>query len=249
MPESRDEFYVGYLPIPVGHLRFIRITVPVMLWILVVCSTAIVYFQRSPGDAVWDQGKPIQRTGVLCERPYPHVVVEPGDATPVFLVEQGKRGAIVRCQGLDGKVVRITGWKLERDGREIIELAPEAAAIEVLSSEAPSQPTQRDLGEVSLTGEIVDYKCFLGAMKPGDGKSHKACAALCISGGIPPMLVTQDVNGARQYVLLAGSDGGPLATSISELAGEPVRVAGRVREVGALRMLSILPDAIVRTAR
>ena len=30
---------------------------------------------------------------------------------------------------------------------------------------------------------------FDGAMKPGDGKTHKGCAALCLRGGIPPALM------------------------------------------------------------
>ena len=38
---------------------------------------------------------------------------------------------------------------------------------------------------VTLKGEIIDPKCYLGAMKPGGGKTHKACAMRCIAGGIP----------------------------------------------------------------
>ena len=46
----------------------------------------------------------------------------------------------------------------------------------------------RAIGEVTLVGEVVDPKCWLGDMKPGDGKAHAACARLCMEGGIPPML-------------------------------------------------------------
>lgn len=239
MPETRDEFYVGYLPMPAGHLRFIRIAVPLTLWIMVACSAAIAYFQRSPGDASWDQGKTIQRTGVLRERPYPHLVFESAGTLPVFLVEQGKKGSAARCRGLDGTLIRVTGWKLDRDGREIVELVSEPSAIERLSGEVPKLAADQDLGSADIDGEIVDYKCYLGAMKPGDGKTHKACAALCIAGGIPPMLVTRDHNGGRQYVLLAHESGGPMPTWISELAGEPVRVSGRLHERGSLRTLYV----------
>ncbi len=239
MAETRDEFYVGYLPMPAGHLRFVRIAIPLTPWILVACGAVIAYFQRSPGDAVWDQGKTIQRTGVLRERPYPHLVFESETTTPVFLVEQGKRGSAPRCKGLDGTLVRVTGWKLDRDGREIVELAPEPTAIERTPGEVPALSADRDLGSVYIDGEVVDYKCYLGAMKPGDGKTHKACAALCLTGGIPPMLVTLDANGGRQYVLLAHESGGPMPAWISELAGEPVRVSGHLHEQGNLRILYV----------
>lgn len=232
-----DEFYVGYLPMPAGHLRFVRIAVPAILWIMVASAAAIAYFQHSPGDGQWDQGNTVNRTGVLHELPYPHLSF-PGTGTmPVFLVEQGKKGTAARCKGLDGKLVRATGWKLERDGREILELIPESGAISVQGGEAPSAPEDRDLGPVELSGEVVDYKCYLGAMKPGDGKTHKACAALCITGGIPPTLVTIDANGKRDYIVLAYDNGGPMPKWISELAGEPVHISGHLHERGTLRVV------------
>jgi hypothetical protein len=96
-----------------------------------------------------------------------------------------------------------------------------------------------------LAGEIVDYKCFLGAMKPGDGKTHKACAALCISGGIPPMLVSFDERGTRTYTVLVLDQG--RTPDLAEAAGEPVRVSGRLEVKGGLRVLTVIPDGVVRT--
>ncbi len=61
---------------------------------------------------------------------------------------------------------------------------------------------------VTLKGEIIDPKCYLGAMKPGGGKTHKACAMLCISGGVPPMLVTRDANKQETFYLLTTDQGG-----------------------------------------
>jgi hypothetical protein len=181
---------------------------------------------------------------VLWERPYPHLILDPGETTPVFLVEQGKHGSAARCRGLEGSRVRVTGWRLDRDGREVIELVPEPGAVERLP-DTPAAPYQdRERGPVSLWGEIVDYKCFLGAMKPGDGKAHKACAALCIDGGIPPVLVMLDVAGNRHYTLLASADGGPMGVWASEFAGEPVRVVGRMHEVGSLEVLWV--DSVSR---
>ena len=44
----------------------------------------------------------------------------------------------------------------------------------------------RPLGSLQIEGEIVDIKCWLGRMKPGDGRTHRACGQFCIQGGIPP---------------------------------------------------------------
>jgi len=235
MHEPRDEFYVGYLPMPAGFLRFIRIAVPSLLWVMVLAAAAVALSQRSPGNAVWEDGQPVERIGTLFERPYPHIVDGP---SVVFLVEQGKRGTQERAKGLDGAHVRVKGWKLERDGRQILELVPEADALRADPGTPASQVQSRSLGMATLRGEIIDYKCYLGAMKPGDGKAHKACAILCMSGGIPAMLVTREA-GEAVYTLLADPAGGPVAQNIIELAGEPVEVSGELVEVGPVRVLKV----------
>jgi nitrite reductase/ring-hydroxylating ferredoxin subunit len=47
-------------------------------------------------------------------------------------------------------------------------------------------------------GPLGDPKCFARAMKPGDGKTHKGCAVLCLRGGIPAVFVAAD----RVYLLV-----------------------------------------------
>lgn len=236
MAEPRDEFYVGYLPLPAGYLRFIRIAVPSLLWLMVLAAALVALMQRSPGNAVWEDGQPIERTGTLYEKPYPYIV---DGGAAVFLVEQGKRGTQDRARGLDGQRVRVTGWRLQRDGREILELVPEASALQPDSGSplADPRPT-KTLGPTTLRGEIVDYKCYLGAMKPGDGKGHKACAILCMTGGIPAMLVTHETAGPL-YTLLADANGDPIDEAIIAMAAEPVEVSGELVEVGPLRVLKV----------
>jgi hypothetical protein len=237
-----DEFYVGYLPMPAGHLRFVRIAVPVLLWLMVVCGVVFAILERRPGDAVWEDGKTVDIVGVVHERPYPYLVPTTGDAKPVFLVEQGKHGAAARMRGREGQSIRATGFRLSRDGREILELDGAESAVAAVQGVVPVQAAAHDLGDVTLRGEIVDYKCYLGAMKPGDGKGHKACAALCISGGIPPMLVGFE-GGGPTYTVLVGHGGGE---SFAPLAGEPVLVSGRLQELGGLRVLLTSAARVVR---
>ena len=41
--------------------------------------------------------------------------------------------------------------------------------------------------------------CFLGVMKPGRSKPHRACAVRCISGGIPPFKVPGHARGGVPF--------------------------------------------------
>lgn len=80
---------------------------------------------------------------------------------------------------------------------------------------------------VTLRGEIVDSKCHLGVMVPGEGKTHKDCASLCLRGGIPPALLVRDREGRSALLLLVTPSGDPVGQeAVVRLAGEPVEVTG-----------------------
>ena len=81
----------------------------------------------------------------------------------------------------------------------------------------------------TLVGEIVDTKCYLGAMKPGRGKPHRDCASLCIRGGIPAALLVRTEGGERHLVHLLNPQGQPLGRELLEWVGEPVEVWGTLR--------------------
>jgi len=75
-------------------------------------------------------------------------------------------------------------------------------------------------------------------MNPGEGKVHRDCAARCLSGGIPPALVTLDADGIHRIVLLTGEDGKPLPKqAYLARVGQPVSVRGRVWESRGLYYL------------
>jgi len=79
-----------------------------------------------------------------------------------------------------------------------------------------------------LIGEIVDTKCYLGAMKPGRGKPHRDCASLCIRGGIPAALLVRTENGERHLVHLV-SFGRPVGREVLDFVGQPIEVTGLLR--------------------
>jgi hypothetical protein len=242
-----DEFYVGYLPLPWGHSRFLRVAVPAVLWAMLLVSIGVAWTQRDPGPAVWDDGVEREWTGVLRATPYPMIEVTAGDdaGSIALLVEQGKRGAQARSAAFDGRRVRVRGWRLERDGRRIIELTPGAGAIEALGDDRVAAPVPSRLGEAVVEGEIMDAKCFLGAMKPGDGVAHRACAILCLTGGIPPMLVSRGAGGTR-YLLMTDEAGGPMPAEWIGLAGLPVRATGALERVGDVEVLRVRAGGVRR---
>lgn len=241
-----DEYYVGYLPTPPRHLRFIRVFAPAALWLLVVLAAGIAWTQRAPGAALWDLSQERTWEGTLRADPYPMIEVEGSQPRrALLLVEQGKLGA-ARAAALDGRRVRARGWLLERDGRAIVELSPEASALEAIEGEPAQAAEAERLGVVELSGEIMDSKCFLGAMKPGDGRAHRACAQLCIRGGIPPVLVTRDIAGTRQYFLLCDERLRAIDLGILPNVGIPVKVRGELLRRGEMLMLATAPDRIER---
>ena len=92
-----------------------------------------------------------------------------------------------------------------------------------------------------LVGEIVDTKCYLGAMKPGRGKPHRDCASLCIRGGIPAALLVRTDSGKRVLVHLTNLLGQPAGAELLEWVGEPVEVTGMLRRHDDRLLLIALP--------
>ena len=248
MPE-RDDFYVGYFPLPRAHRRFLQVALPLAVFLMVFSAAGIALKQRDPGAGVWQTGEASTWTGVVRFDPYPTLYVE-GEAPGVYLlVRMGKLGAHDAAAPFNDQLVTIRGRQLQRDGRRMIELddAPGSdPAITSLGGASPTTAPPSVLTPVTLSGEILDAKCYLGAMKPGDGKAHKACATLCIAGGIPPMLYTRAPDGSRTYTLLADESGAPILDPLLPFVGEPVTLSGRLERRAAGRVLRVDTGSIAR---
>jgi len=105
--------------------------------------------------------------------------------------------------------------------------------------------TQLSLGAATYRGEILDSKCWFGAMRPGHGKPHKSCASLCIRGGIPPALFV--TNKAEQPgLMLLTENKTSFGMSILPFVGEPVAIAGEVLQWNNLLFLDSSTSAITR---
>ena len=256
-----DEVYVGYRMLPRRHRLFLIVAVPLAIAGMVVGALGLATDARSWGDGFWETGAAREFRGTLTLEPYPMLHVHGGaDPESYLLVEMGKFGSRDRLAGMDSldrAAVAIRGRELRREGRRMIEIDPahdaEGDPVSVLASDIPAVRVGGSSwsGVVErLEGEIVDSKCYLGAMKPGAGRGHKACATLCISGGIPPVLVTRDGAGGVAYLLLTDEDGKGLAGSgldaIKPMIGERVALRGERGRAGSWRTFRLLPGGIER---
>lgn len=99
----------------------------------------------------------------------------------------------------------------------------------------------RPLGRVTLLGEIVDSKCYLGAMKPRCGRTHRGCAILCLKGGVPPQFVSPNRGTSPSRYLVASETLGPAHESLLELAGLPVVVDANVERLDDITVIRLAP--------
>jgi hypothetical protein len=104
--------------------------------------------------------------------------------------------------------------------------------------------TEQSLGRVSLKGEIIDPKCFFGVMKPGFGKIHRSCATRCLSGGIPPVLVTIDDTGVQEYYILTDESGNRIDGEILQMVGKPSEISGELYKTGTWYQLRVSSEDI-----
>ena len=258
MPESprvgNDEFYTGYLPqAPPGIGALARRTAVALLLLAALVAGLLAALQQPFPVSYFEFGNPRSFEGVLRLAPYPQLVVtrpgQPisGPATSTYLlVAPFKFGADSELAGLEGQHVRLQGTLVYRDDQTMVELVP--GSVEVQSPEPTRTAPQRSvsLGEKTLRGEIVDSKCYLGVMKPGSHKPHRACASLCIRGGIPPIFVVRSDGESAGHLLLVGADGRALGLEVLDFVAEPLEVTGEVMLVDDLWVLGAEPTSFKR---
>jgi hypothetical protein len=214
-PSTLSPIYVGYRPLPTQMRRSLLVLVPGIAVVLVLIAGVLALSQRNAGDGVWDATLTTYQ-GTLLAQPIPALLVISPEGVPavMLLAEEGKHGAQERVNALQGMRATVRGTSLMRGELRMVEIQKVSAVDDAASTtcEAVWQQETR-----AWRGEIVDAKCYLGAMKPGDGKAHKACATLCVRNGIPALFVTN--NEAR--VIMSAVD-----ASILQFIGEPVEVTG-----------------------
>jgi hypothetical protein len=256
-----DEFYIGWeAKAPLGIGSRVRRAVLLLLALAVAFPVLLAVAQRTIGVSVFEWGNLKDFSGVFQSQPYPHLLVpRPGAGTgpsafsSYYLVRPFKFGLDPAMAGpLDGKFVALRGTLIYRGNQTMIEVADGTLkpAADNGAQVARALAIQSvDLGRQTLTGEIVDSKCFLGVMNPGQLEPHRACAIRCISGGIPPVLLVRQQDGPALYLLLVSADGHPVNQQVLDLVAEPVEITGDVVRQGDLLILRADPATYRRVAR
>jgi len=243
----QDEFYIGYeAEMPRGLDSRIRRTAVAVLLIGLVVSSMLVFAHRRSADATFEYGRERVFEGRLIEFPYPALLVSGAHApTSYWLVGPGKHGAAGLVAGRDGAIVRITGSLIEREHDHMIELRSLAMVTGVT---LPAVEPLRSLGPIVLSGEIVDSKCHLGVMKPGEGPTHRDCAVRCLLGRITPMVAASSKapgpKGLHGRLALVDPAGRAFDAPLDALVGRPVVIRGELLSRGPLRFLATTPAAI-----
>jgi hypothetical protein len=246
MAETRDQdFFVGYLPMSRRQRRFVLTAGALLLLLVSLAGLVLAHSTQGASRGHFAFGQQHGLVGVLSARPTATLwTIDPsaeGGVRGSLLVRQGKFGLGASAAQFDGHAVRIDGYTIERDGHRMIELggAPVLADLDLPPAERARilARTAKALGEVTLIGEIVDSKCYLGRMRPGDRRTHRACAQLCIAGGIPPLLVGHDASGQETQYVLAARDGGPIFHEVLPFVAEPVQVTGELVRDGDVLVL------------
>jgi hypothetical protein len=249
-----DEFYIGWEEKAApGIGKTVRRAVVGLLLVALLVPLALAVSQGMIGAGVFEWGMLKSFSGIFQAQPYPHLLVpRPGntDAQPAFstyyLVAQWKFGlppeAVAR---FDGKSVTLKGTLIYRGNQTMVETRPDWIQQNEKSSTAPVPPTI-PLGQQTLVGEIVDSKCYLGVMNPGQLTPHRACAIRCLSGGVPPVLLVRQKDGPPVYLLLVAADGKPVNQQILDLVAEPVQITGEIERQGGLLILRADPSTYRR---
>jgi hypothetical protein len=253
-----DEFYIGWEDRAApGIGRTVRRAVITGLSIALVSAAALALAQRMIGASVFEWGREKTFAGILKTTPYPHLLVpRPGVANDAaqfstyYLVAPWKFGLDAQAiAAFDGQSVQLKGTLIYRGNQTMVETKPEWIA---LAANAPGQavlhavPASEQLGQQTLIGEIVDSKCFLGVMNPGQLTPHRACAIRCISGGVPPVLLVRQKDATPLYFLLVSADGKPVNQQVLDLVAEPVEITGQVERQGELLILRADPSSYRR---
>lgn len=226
----RTPFFIGWSPRSAAPLAGFL----VMLTVLVLggagaLALALGARVGDPGGGEWLGERTV--SGVILQHPYPVLVTDPDATYPeghaLLLSGAGKVGEQAEAERFAGQRVRVTGAVVKRGDIDMLLVDAVQADAAPLAGPVPTTP----LGTWRVVGEICDGKCVAGVMRPGDGLSHKACANVCILGGVPPVLVTTGPVEGRRFMLMGDPDGRTLPDSFRDHVGVKRRMEGTVTRV------------------
>ncbi len=92
----------------------------------------------------------------------------------------------------------------------------------------------KNSGTKTVTGEILDMKCYMTS--GAHGPDHKECAATCIDGGAPMGILCDD---GKVYLLIKDDKNSSAYEDAKKYAGEDVTLTGTESEKGGVQALIV----------
>jgi hypothetical protein len=255
MTEHDDEFFIGWSnDIGRGLLRFLTLAAVCVVAGLGALSAVLALSITDPArslsgaNAVPELPQHVTLSGLLSNEPYPFLLIGPDSLHPsghgVMLSGDGKRGANFGRAGLEGQMVEVKGLLLKRGSLDMLVISE---GPRLLHEEPPIMLTApQAMGRWRVVGEICDGKCGAGIMSPGTGIAHKACASLCVIGGVPPVLVIMHPLEGHLFLMIADGQGRALDDGVLRFVGMRVEIEGEVERRGDVALMRIQPGKIRR---
>jgi hypothetical protein len=168
---SEPEFYVGYLPIPHSLKKTICRVLAGLGAVAVTTAAILIAGQHPFATSTFEFQQYRDVSGNLAGRAIPRACdSRPGIAVAARWARKARRGRPASTGWPSGSAQG--GAHFSRSGSHDRTAARHAQCRWAGRSGGAAV----DLGEVQLTGEIVDSKCYFGVMNPGNGKVHRDCA-------------------------------------------------------------------------
>jgi hypothetical protein len=247
LPPKRTEFYIGWASgMPAGTRLFVGSLVTILVLAMLGVAYGLARHTGDPGSGNYTDEETL--SGVLQAGAYPILRIPARQDVParaVMLAGDGKYGVAAQSADLNGRPVIAKGYGVKRGSLAMLLLDPQAG---LKPADAPVQRPSLlppvSLGRWRLSGEICDGKCYAGAMRPGAGLAHKACANLCLSGGVPPVFVTALPIEGNSFLMMMAADGSLLPNSLFDKVGLPVDLDGEVMRLDDILLFRVDPTSV-----
>ncbi|MBC5838854.1 Rieske 2Fe-2S domain-containing protein [Flavobacterium muglaense] len=254
------DFFIGWLgKIPNSYQSTLRFFVPSLFIISILLIVIISNSTNKIRFSSYDYYKTLSFEGELLLKPFPMLRVLEMDKNrnPKVvlypLVNEGKFGADQSVQAFLSQYpnekrvfVQIQAKIIERDGQVAMELMNKKNNIKKIKFNASITPLVFGKPkDTIMKGQIIDPKCYLGVMNPGEGKPHRSCAINCIKGGIMPAFITENSQ-AKNYYILIGNDGKKVNNAILFAVAEPIEIKGKVQKIDNWNLLYIDAKASIK---
>ncbi len=202
--KDSEPLFIGWADTPPSDRRFFLRTGIGLTAASAALGFGLAALQQAPGGGQWNPDAVREWRGIATAEPYAMLRTHDlgGGPRTALLSCLGKCGVAARIGTLAGQPVVVKGSLIQR-GQQAMISVDEAGDWIRRDQAAAADPTlawseAKPVGAITLASEILDSKCWFGAMRPAEGKAHKAWASLCIRDGIPPaFLRTAQGNRAR----------------------------------------------------